>query len=572
MNILRRLRDHHLFIQILLWGLIIFFGLQTLSRAALSLGSRFRSDSLHLAAGALNPLDGKGLLAYGRNRLRPLAEGEPAITTADPRRTAAVQEAISALKTAVYRNILDYQAHFYLGSAYLSLPNISNDALRRGIDSLHRAIRLKGGKDIVMNTRTVFYSLEHWRKLNNQDRRLAGKQLRKIIARLPHHTFEEILKRWEVNCRDIDIFESDNILAEAPRFYKTVADSLARLQTHEAIRRVYMLNHEIYSLNDVRGDFRKLKPNSPGLMKNLQALHARLHQDITGYHKLTPGSQFKSGNYQDISQRINFHILHQFFAHNDWKSNPDKRLELIRFVEHTIGELPGDALPEFQHFLEEQDFWQINLLHVHYLRNWIEFKIRDYPAVIRNVENLKLTVISAQTPEEEKEQAHRLMLLLTDAYIASRLYTRAAALISEIETIFPENQDLWVRYIRVQQIMGEDKDKKAALDLQKRMQLLRNSTHITLKNPQQETTIYLLDDNTLEISCSGPLTAKLKRFHLFQVSVNGEIRFEKYINDLRFPVSVKITPFQQFSPHQVTIGLKRIKEIGDERRKKIVNR
>lgn len=537
--------DKNKIIKITFLILIVFFGLQLMSRGFMSLGSRFKGTILFRAASIIFPMDSKPRVRDSQVRLRQAKDN--------------YQSIISGLQTTVHLNMLDHKAHFFLGSAYLSQPSLSDKDLRKGISSIHRAIRLKGGKDVIMNIHAVKFTIANWDRLEEKDRRLASRQLIKIISKINPETFQSIIETWETHCRDIDIFE--RTLEEAPQYFKAVADSMTRLQMNMKLRQVYMLNHEIHTLNSVRDRYRGLSPGSPNLLERLKELHKELEEQVPGYHKLMPGNKFKERHYKDVMMRLDFHILHRLFTGSQWKAQNHEQQEVLDFIIHIIHELElRNDLDELYQVLDRRSLFDLGHLKVHYIKNLIHLKMQDYGTIIRNLEELEPSLTVKQSPKDQARNQGELLLLLVDSYMSSRLLTKADSLLNRMQERFFDLPGLYLRKMRIQQVLGTNPIQSG--ETLNRYSHLYQGRKILVGEKRVEKYVYLIDNNIVEIRLDETFKEQIRDFHLLQVYVDGRIRHEVYTSEMALdePILVKVTPFERFTKHIVRVDIIKIEK------------
>ncbi|MCP5108726.1 MAG: hypothetical protein GY950_35400 [bacterium] len=519
---------------ILILLLAVFFSLQLLSRFVSSLGSRTGSPGLFKVSAVCFPFESDPYFRYG--------------ITQSKNRT---EESVSVLKTSLSRNPFLHRAHFHLGQNYLSQSPPSEERIKKGIAALVRAIRLQGGRDIEISRRALQLMLTHWGRLADKEKRLCRKLLKNIIRKIGETNFAVLLETWETSARDLTFF--DGVLEEAPQYYNITAQALARLEMDMELRRLFKLNHEIYTLKQVRKQYKKLSNRSPDLPSRLTALRDRLKQEITGYHKIVRGSKFNTRNYRDLLKRLDFQILYCL----------QQREEMGDFIMSCIEDFSdGEDLEELNRFLSRQGFFEARDFRSNYIRGRIHFKRRDYAAVTSCLAQLEYSVSSTAggtgVDSGDGNDYIPALLLLSDAYIASRLLTKALSVLRKVETLCsppsPHLLELQRQQMKIEHMIGPDTvedPQRAGYSL-----LLNQSRRIEPTRLSYETTVFLVKNSEIEIRLDA-LEEKIKNRHLLQVFVNGGILYEVYLSRLEpnQPIKIRIFPFEKFSKHKINVKI-----------------
>ncbi len=457
---------------------------------------------------------------------------------------------IPRLKRVLRQNMFDYNAHFFLGRAYLTQQPLTDETLRKGIDCLHRAARLRGGKDVDMSSRILVLMLNHWERLGEKDRRLCTRQLEKIIQKISPETFDGILAAWEGHCRDVRLFE--NILDDSPQFFNPVANALGRLQIQMRRRQIFKLNNEIYMLEAIKNEYKEIASNDPELLTKLRDLHRRLKEHIPGYHKRIGDNRFKKRIYHDLLLRLDFQVLHLVLRGNNWKGQPVRQEDVEDFILDCIADC--DSSEDYEsllQLLEHETYFDIdkNRLGPHYIRMLLKLRMQDYPGVINGADAIKPSLPALRRPSGRYFSG--ILLLQSEAFIASRLLTRALEVLDEIAAGAPDAPELYLQRMKIDDIIGSgEKEKK---NMARYYRGLRQSRRILLDDFLYETDVFLVDNNQVEIRAGDGLKEKLKTCptcHLLRVFVDGDIYTEVYLDNFKESVSVPVFPFKKFSRHR----------------------
>jgi len=184
----------------------------------------------------------------------------------------------------------------------------------------------------------------------------------------------------------------------------------------------------------------------------------------------------------------------------------------------------------------------------------IKFKSGQYDTLISETENLRKSV--SYVKKEHLEDYSDILLLLTDAYIASDLLFQALGVLKEIEITAANLAEVYWRRMRIEEVIGPEKEKDEEASEQKNRQyeLIRSSRQVELNSPALEKTLYLIDNNTIEIQLSDSLQNRIKTFRLLQVFINGRLFYEAYPGQLIFPIKISLPIREKYSRY--TLGIK----------------
>lgn len=550
---------------VLFIALAVFFGLQFLSRLVSSLGSRTGSPGLYKVGALCFPVEAEPFYRYGFSLLRESTAGD----------SAGRDKGISFLERSLFLNPFNFRAHFDLGNAYLSRRPLTEDMFKKGIAALKRTVRLGGGKNTDVTRRALELMLDSWPRLSDKEKQLCRQLLKSVVGKTGKENFQALLGRWEASSRDVTLFEG--VLETAPQYYDLTAAALTRLEIEPELRRLFKLNHEIYILEDVGEEYKKLSNRSTDLIERLKTLRLRLKQNITGYYKLVRNSKFKQQNYGELLTRLNFHILSRFFHAGSPGDPPQQREEMENFLLACIDDFSsGNELEQLYRFLDKNNFFSSGSVRSLYIKGLILFKKRDYAATIAHLERVKYDVSTEYGTHGDEYR--RSMLLLSDAYISSRLLTRALTVHSEIDVRSSRSSssvvmDMYLQKVKIEYITGPETVENNSRSLSKYYDLFNRSRSIELLDRSFQTDVYLvsggratrgsdndgkgnyLDINEIEIRPGRGLKEKVKDRHLLQVFVDGNIRHEVYLGQLDFdkPLHFKISPFERFSKHSIKV-------------------
>jgi len=213
-----------------------------------------------------------------------------------------------------------------------------------------------------------------------------------------------------------------------------------------------------------------------------------------------------------------------------------------------------DELTIFDDFLTKKKYFKLEDLRVSYLKQLIRFKSGQYDSVILDTEKL-LDSISYVKKERMKDY-NDILLLRTDAYIASRLLTRAMSVLKEVEKNDSNMADIYWRKMQIERIIGPEVGGEMDKQKEQLYELIRNSSQVELDSLSKERTLYLIDNNKqVEIQFNPSIKEKIKSSHLLQVFIDGKLFHEAYLSKLELPVKLNIPTEETYSKHTIKIKI-----------------
>ncbi|MCK4764548.1 MAG: hypothetical protein KAW12_20275 [Candidatus Aminicenantes bacterium] len=535
-------------VRIALTVLVLFFMLQLLSHIFFSIGrskEEAGSDFLKLSA-LLSPMEAKPLLEYGYVLLE---ESE------DATGTLLLEKSIHHIKKAIGSNMLYYNGYLYLGKAYLAQKSSDFTGFSMAVATFKRAALIRwNDPQVSMNTLTLLLSL--WPHLTAADRSFTSQLLGKRIKKIKNEDFHTLVDTWALYCRDVELFRE--ILQKRPRFYRDVARKLGRLEIEMAARQEFLTKYAVFSLVRLKERYQELRlAQGPDLLRDFKAILKNLESQIAGYLFFAPVNKAERESSSEFKKQLKLDILELLFARQDWKKGPRQLAALEDFVLSFVNDISSvSEINDFSDFLNREKYFDLKAanIRVFYIEQMLDFKSGRYDAVIEDTEKYIKSIVVVK--EEHLKAYTDVLLLLTDAYISSRLLTRALDVLAEINRSKVTGPEFYWRVKQIEQVIGpedagEDKDKEQQLAL------ITGSRFIELASLRLRKTVYLNDKKNLEIVFADTLyeKEKMKSAHLLQVFIDEELLYEGYLSKLEFPVSVTAPSERRFSRHDVLIKI-----------------
>ncbi len=534
-------------IRILLIALILFFGLQFLSHTFLFFGKNtpdFKSIKFIKLSSQFLPIDAKPLLEYGFVLLKKNQQSPD---------YQILEKSISYFKKSISSNMLDYNAHLYLGKAYLFRNMKDHISFDQAMAALKRAARIRGS-NIGVSMDTMKMMLSMWPFLQKEDRTFCSDLLRKSIQKIKKEDFNALLEIWSLYSKDVDFFKE--ALKKESRYYLVAAEKLLHIEMDMEVRHDFLSKYAAYILAKIQNQYHKYLEEHPvDLLEKLKTLVSHLDRQTTivSYYLINQNNKLKQKAYFELKKNLNLDILKLLFAKKEWQKESRQRSEINTFIHSFIKGLSTmDELTTFNDFLTKKKYFDLQDLGVFYIKQLIQFKSGQYDIVIHDTENLKKTI--SYVTKEHMKNYNDILLLLTDAYIASRLLTRAMGVLKEVEKNDSNKAEIYWREMQIERVIGADAEEEMDKQKEQQYELIRNSSQIELNSLSLERALYLIDNNKqVEIQFSPSIKEKIKSSHLLQVFIDGKLFHEAYLSKLELPVKIDIPTEEKYSKHTLKI-------------------
>jgi hypothetical protein len=268
-------------IRILLIVLLLFFGLQFLSHTFLVIGKNtpdFKNIIFLKLSSYFLPIDAKPLLEYGFVLLKKNQQSQD---------NQVLEKSISYLKKSISRNMLDYNAHLYLGKAYFFRNMTDHTSFDQAMASLKRAAQIRGSHiGVSMDTMKVLLSM--WPFLQTEDKTFCSDLLKKSIKKMKKEDFNSLLEIWSHYSKDVDFFKE--ALKKEPRYYQAAAEKLLQIEIDMNVRHDFLSKYAAYILAKIQNQYHTYLEEKPvDLLEKLKTLFNHLNRQttITSYYLIT---------------------------------------------------------------------------------------------------------------------------------------------------------------------------------------------------------------------------------------------------------------------------------------------
>jgi len=339
----------------ILAALIIFFGLQFLSHMFLFIGEN-KPDFQNLPYLELSsrcfPLDAAPPCEYGLVLLKK--QQSPGSASLD------LQTGIDYLKKSLHANMLYYQAHFYLGNAYL-YENIGDPTrLDQAMEAFKRAASIRP-HNTRLSTDVINLLLSMWPFLREEDKSFCTGLLDKSLKKLTPGDFDTMLATWGLYSMDVNFFK--DVLKKRPEFYQAAAQKMLHLNIHPETRQEFLSSLAAYKLSEFLRQYQAYTTEpSPQLPEKLKQLSRHLTTETAmHYYLLKPENKFNQKNYFEFKKRLTLHILQLLFSQEGWQKDMQQRSELRTFILSYINDLSSiEQMYTFYDFLVQNKYFDLS--------------------------------------------------------------------------------------------------------------------------------------------------------------------------------------------------------------------
>ena len=214
-------------------------------------------------------------------------------------------------------------------------------------------------------------------------------------------------------------------------------------------------------------------------------------------------------------------------------------------------------LEDLNDFLEDMKYFKINSLKSFYIKELINFKLGQFGVVINDIMDFKQSV--SYIKKENLRDYCDILFLLSDACILSRLMMQSNLVLKDIEKISPGLIDTYFRKMKIERVIGIDENEKDEMFREriKKYEFIRNSRFINLDKTKHRKTLYLYDENEIEIKFDDSIKNRFKSFHILQVFVDGVITYESYLSQMdESEIKIRIPDSDNDSKYELEVRIR----------------
>jgi hypothetical protein len=459
---------------------------------------------------------------------------------------ALILESSRWFKRSIENNPFYFLSHYNLGRAYLFYNYPQSEFFAEAVTAFKKAVLLNDrDKTIVLDTVKVFITL--WPLLSEEDKRLTRDLLIKTAQKLNWGDFADIVEKWWLYAKDEDFMQK--IIQVKPDFQDDTAELFARLGVPLKLRWSLLADYEDYTFQQVKNYTNSLAFRGETGLDRVVELLDRLAQ-IKFYGRLLGKEKFLEKEYIEVKNSLLQKKIIALFAEYGKSLTTGEKAKIRNEIREYIGGTDDfKQLDELNSMLEDNGFFDQNDFRDLYLKYLLEFKMGNFSKVIDEIEALQHSITF--TKSEYQDEYVDILLLLVDSLESSKLLSLAEQALIKIIDQSPDKPAVFWRSMRVQRILGVDKN-----FLEQNREMVRHieeSRVIDLDSHQQNRVVYLMAEREIKIRIGDDLDRLSKGKTLLQVFIDGKIVFEEYVEKLEELVIIPVAEGREFLTRQVEI-------------------
>ncbi len=353
---------------------------------------------------------------------------------------------------------------------------------------------------------------------------------------------KRIIETWGFYSKDPVFLNS--VMNNTGRHYRIVQKELIKHELELKFRHKLLAQSEFLIFKRAESDKIKYAED----LKKIGSLFNRLKVQIKGYYKLSPGTKFRETALIKLKKELLLKLIKSAVT----DLNRENILKVMSWSRSYLDSFESISDVEvLDELLAQKNFFNSNDLKVFYLKQLLNYKTGQLSKMISDTEGFRNSVTFIK--EGQESDMVKLLTLLTDAYINSRLLTKAMDILKEIEKISPGLMCTYWRLIRVEGVIGKDESFKETRE--EKFEQIRNSNNILINKTNIKNEVYPFEIDKLILNPDESFSDKFREHHLLQVFVNGQIFYESYIGELKFPVELPLPDELKKEKFDVEINL-----------------
>jgi len=500
--------------------LIVLFGLKTLSEILLKKGTADATNSdkkMLFLSDMIFPISSYVNYKIGDSLLSDFHKKED---------VEVLEKCIKSLKKSIKLNPLNFFSYYALARGLMSYgpetPEHFEDALKALKTTLYiRSTNLSLNKEILK----VYLSL--WPFLSPEDKKWSGSLMRGLIPRLNQKEFKKIMKIWSLYSKDSGFIRY--AFNNSARFYKEIIDEMEEQELDLRLKQRFEAFLENRRIIDYENKFRE------AIKKGVVPFSSYILIDkyVRFYHMITKNTNFKRSRYENLKKEINLYIINKLIK-KEGSENRDKLFDYIFRYLRDFRKIRD--IEDIELFLNTNEFFRSNDIITFIFKQLINYRAGQISKMISEIESFRQSVTFIKDGQER--QLARLLTLLADGYINSRLLTKAMDTLKDVEKLTPDVLPTYWRLIRIENIIGIDKffsDSRV-----KNFEKIRYSNNIMIDNVEIKRHVYPYKVDKLLFMLDEKFSLKFKKFHILKVFINNKIFHEYYIGGLKFPLELSL--------------------------------
>ena len=443
---------------------------------------------------------------------------------AENKNEKVLDESRGMFRRSLALNNLNFSSHFLLGRSYLASDSADPTEFDKGLKFIKNASLIRK-TNLGINVDTIKIYLSLWPFISKEDREVAVSLMRISMPKIEKNKFGEIMEAWGFYSKDSSFLSA--ILNEYGKHYFIVLNELLKHELHIDIRHKLLAQWEYLIFKECESEKIKYSNN----IKQSSKLYRRVSTWIKGYYKFSSETKFRHTLWNKLKKELLLRLIKLNLKDLNSK-NEKNTLSLSKSYLASFNLIHDIEI--LYEILTQKKFFNSNDMKVFYLKQLINFRTGQVSKMINETEGFRQSVTFIKNGQ--KEVLSKLLILLVDGYINSRLLTKAMDILKEIEKISPGLMSTYWRLMRIESVIGED---EFFADIREEsFNKIMNSNSILINNQKVNTAVYPYKVDKLVLNLDENFTEKFGEFHLLQVFLNGRIFHESYIEGLEFPIEL----------------------------------
>jgi len=423
-------------------------------------------------------------------------------------------------------NNLNFYSYFFLGKSYLLSESTDPVLFEKGLKYLKFASAIRKTA-VKVNIDTIKIYLSLWPFLDKEAKDSAINLMRSSAFRMGKHQFANIIEVWGLYSKDGDFLKS--IINKDSKYYEFVIDVLKKQELEMELRQSLISDLELSEFKKIEKEFRK----SSGSLEELQNNLDLFDDKIKWYYNIVPESKLNEQKVNKLKKEIYIKLFTSIFMKSGIERNEKIKVLSEKYLEELNLIQDVEAL---KIVLEQKHFFDSQSLGVFYLKQKVNYKTGQITKMINEIEGFRQSVTFVK--EGQEKDLAKLLTLLVDGYLNSRLLTKAVDILKEIEKITPGLMSTYWRLMKIESVIGED-DFFADIK-EEYFEKINNSSNILINNKNIKTPVFPYKNDKIVLILDEAYSEKFREFHLLQVFLNGRIFHESYIEELKFPIELSL--------------------------------
>jgi len=457
-----------------------------------------------------------------------------------------LKKSIDLFKYSIRLNQLNYFSFLYLGNALMQFESPDPDIFKNGLTAIRRSSFIRKFSTNV-NTNTLEIYLSMWPFLSKEDRLFTDNLMKKSIGRIDGNTFKSIIEIWGLYSQDKEFLQS--IFNPAQRYYNETIKLLGKKQLLIDVREKFLAEKEIKTLQKIEKNYNEFKKGEISDLKILKILYSKLFYRFIGYNSLIKNSNFRKKAFNRLKKEVLTSLIE-----NSLKNNKNSSTEIFKYLNDYIDTFNTIRdLDNLQKILSQNSFFSSSDLNRQLIKYRILFASGQFSKIITELEQFRESL--AFLKREHIDQYSKILLLLADSYISSRLLTRSVDILKEVEKRAPGLIDLYWRLFKIEKVIGEDEFFKKLKE--EKYKEIKESNLIIFNRLSQKQVVYFFDKTSFRIVPDPNFEGKIKNYSIFQIFIGNKIFKEFYTKNISFPIIIDLPPEYKDSKITVNISLKK---------------